>query len=273
MTANSGDRALGPRRRIGALSRLLFAFTLYALTMLTASAQDIAAEEAEPVTQRSEFQRLLDAHGIPLTLPPRGKAILVNIPAFELIALQDAAPVFRSRVIVGAPWHRTPRLETHVTSVRIRPTWRPTPSMVASGEYRDRIWPSGPTNPLGLAAVRFEPDLLIYLHDTNRRELFAEEMRALSHGCIRVQQWDDLVAWVLNMPLQTVHGLANGNKTLDLPADPIPVYLAYYLRFPDDTGTLIEHPDVYGLSQSNAIASSEIQLSQGHLSCAGLGPT
>ena len=96
-----------------------------------------------------DFQARLDRAGIAYQVPQSGKAILVNIPAFELIAFQDGKPVLRSRVIVGAPWHRTPRLQTYVTTVRFRPTWRPTPSMIASGEYRDRVIPPGINNPSG----------------------------------------------------------------------------------------------------------------------------
>lgn len=193
------------------------------------------------------FQRLLDRAGIEYVVPPTGKAILVNIPAFEMILFEDGAPVLRSRVIVGAPWHRTPRLQTYVSSVRIRPTWRPTPSMVASGEYRDRVWPPGESNPLGLAAVRLEPGLLVYLHDTNRRELFSEDNRALSHGCVRVEKWAELVAFVLDIGVDDVTRIANGRRTFDAPAPPIPVELGYYTRFPDASGQIAYYPDIYNL--------------------------
>ncbi len=124
--------------------------------------------------------------GIDQPIPRSGKAILVNIPGFELVALENGREVFRSRVIVGTAWHRTPIRPATVSAVRFRPTWRPTPSMIASGEYPDRVWPPGERNPLGLAAVRLDPGFLVYLHDTNRRDLFDGEMRALSHGCVRV---------------------------------------------------------------------------------------
>ena len=90
--------------------------------------------------------------GIDQPIPQSGKAILVNIPGFELVALENGREVFRSRVIVGTAWHRTPIRPATVSSVRFRPTWRPTPSMIASGDYRDRVWPPGETNPLGLGA-------------------------------------------------------------------------------------------------------------------------
>ena len=215
---------------------------------------------AEPSVPTSQFQRHLDRLGVPFQVPSAGKAILVNVPAFELVAFTDGEPVLRSRVIVGTPWHPTPLIDTYTTSVRFRPTWRPTPSMVRSGEYEDRVWPPGRKNPLGLAAVRLEPGLLVYLHDTNRRQLFEREDRALSHGCIRVQRWDALIAWLLDMPLDQVHRLANGRRTLDVPAPEVPVHIRYLTTFPDDAGEPVQYPDVYGrgervLGQAGASAA------------------
>jgi murein L,D-transpeptidase YcbB/YkuD len=118
--------------------------------------------------------------------------------------------------------------------------------MVASGEYEDRVWPPGPSNPLGLAAVRLEPGLLVYLHDTNQRHLFDREMRALSHGCIRVQKWDELIAWLLDTDLGTVHAHANARRTFDWPTDPVPVLIRYMTVFPGEAGTTVRHADIYG---------------------------
>jgi murein L,D-transpeptidase YcbB/YkuD len=91
--------------------------------------------------------------------------------------------------------------------------------------------------------------LLVYLHDTNHREKFSEDYRALSHGCVRVQQWDKLVAFVLGMDLAQVHRLANGRRTFDAPAPPIPVTLGYFTRFPNAAGQIVDHPDIYNLGQ------------------------
>lgn len=199
----------------------------------------------------SQFQQWLDGFGIAYAVPQAGKAILVNIPAFELIAFEDGTPAWRSRVIIGTPWTQTPILAARATAVRFRPTWRPTPSMIASGEYVDRLWPPGLNNPLGLAAVQLEPlDLLIYMHDTNRRDLFDQPQRALSHGCIRVQRWDDLAAWLLDEDLGTIHAWADGRRTFDVAIAPVPVMLGYYPAFPDDDGRLLTFDDVYGLGGS-----------------------
>lgn len=254
-----GSRHVGRTRPRAALRRILLALAapLCALALLgpacsttgggagVPAAGDIAAAPAA-----SPFQQELDRLGVPLRLPARGKAIVVNIPAFELIAFRDAMPEFRSRVIVGSPRNPTPVLETHVTAVRFRPRWRPTPEMVASGEYEDRVWPPGRRNPLGLAAIRLGEGLLVYLHDTNRRSLFERDARALSHGCIRVQRWDELAAWVLDIGLDEVHRHAEGRRTFDMEADPIPVFLGYFLDFPQQDGAPRRHADIYALGRS-----------------------
>ncbi len=202
---------------------------------------------AVPARAELDLDAALAQLGIDQPIPPEGKAIVVNIPGFELVAVENGKERFRSRVIVGAPWHATPIRAATVSAVRFRPTWRPTPSMIASGEYRDRVWPPGENNPLGLAAVRLDPGFLVYLHDTNRRELFDREMRALSHGCVRVERWEDLVAFVLDWDLDAVRAAAAFGPTRDVAAPPIPVVLGYFPVFPDATGAPRRHADIYGL--------------------------
>lgn len=227
-------------------------FCLRALTILAVAAlAGCASGNPPPVTTQkakavSAFHQALADHRIDFAPPAEGKAILVNVPAFELVAFEDGAPVLRSRVIVGSRRNPTPLLDTYTTVVRFRPSWRPTPSMVQSGEYPDRRWPPGRKNPLGLAAIRLEPGLLVYLHDTNRRSLFEREDRALSHGCIRVQRWDALIAWLAGIDLATVHRHAEGRRTFDMEVAPVPVMIRYYTTFPADDGTVHVHDDVYG---------------------------
>lgn len=205
----------------------------------------------------SPFEAALRRIGAEFRPPARGKAILVNIPAFELIAFEDGKPAMTSRVIVGTPRNPTPVLDTAVSAVRFRPTWRPTPDMVASGEYEDKLWPAGPRNPLGLAAIRLEPGLLVYLHDTNRRGLFEKDRRALSHGCVRTEKWDALAAWILDIPLEQVLAHANGRRSFDMaPPSPVPVFLRYYTEFPDADGEIRRHPDIYGRAPSMVAAAA-----------------
>ena len=50
----------------------------------------------------------------------------------------------------------------------------------------------GDDNSLGLMKFNFRNKYSVYLHDTNARGLFSKKDRALSHGCVRVQEWEKL---------------------------------------------------------------------------------
>lgn len=227
-------------------------FVLSGVAGCAAIDQPPAAATQTPVSvepdDRSPFRRALEEAGLSYGIPDEGKAILVNIPSYELIAFEDGEAVMRSKVIVGRNviGDRTPEIDTETSVVRFRPRWRPTPKMVRSGRYKDRIWPPGRKNPLGLLAIRLEPGMLIYLHGTNQPQLFDREERALSGGCIRVERWDEIAAWVLDAELEAVHTAANGSRTFDWDTDRIPVLLRYHAEFPDAEGRLLSHPDIYG---------------------------
>lgn len=201
--------------------------------------------------QVTPFQDRLDALSLPLILP-EGRAILVNIPSYELIAFEDGTPVLRSRVIVGKPETRTPRIDTFTSAVIFWPSWRPTPEMIASGEVPDRTFPPGPDNPMGVLAIRLEPGLDVYMHDTNQRYLFAQERRAFSHGCIRVERWAALVAWLLDRDEEWVRAMATGPSTLRATTPFVPVLIRYFRTFPSADGTATIYPDVYSLANGEA---------------------
>ena len=107
----------------------------------------------------------------------------------------------------------------------------------------------GKDNSLGHVKFVFPNDKSIYLHDTNHKELFARNMRALSSGCIRVEK-----------PLALAHALLK-DQNWDEPLisnmidrqqmrpvhlrDPIPVYLMYWTTWVDEKGILQVRDDVY----------------------------
>lgn len=181
-------------------------------------------------------------------VPVKGKAILVNIPSYELIAFQDGEEVMRSRVIVGTPKDATPQLIAETSVVRFRPNWTPTPDMIEEEGLSPETRPAGKNNPLGLMAIRLDPGLLIYLHGTNSPKLFARDKRALSHGCIRVEDIEEVAAFVLGTSVEEVRRNANGRRTFDMETDGIPVLIRYHTRFPDETGVMRDYADVYGRS-------------------------
>jgi murein L,D-transpeptidase YcbB/YkuD len=55
---------------------------------------------------------------------------------------------------------------------------------------------SGDDNALGVFKFNFSNPYSVYLHDTNQRYLFKNSDRALSHGCVRVENWQRLAFFI-----------------------------------------------------------------------------
>jgi murein L,D-transpeptidase YcbB/YkuD len=95
----------------------------------------------------------------------------------------------------------------------------------------------------------FPNDHSVYLHDTPAKGLFAEDMRALSHGCVRVEDPQRLAELVLDWPERRVQAAIGGaERTVFLPR-PLPIHIEYFTEFVDESGELEERPDIYGLTQ------------------------
>ena len=99
--------------------------------------------------------------------------------------------------------------------------------------------PPGEGNALGRLAFMFPNDHSVYLHDTPARELFAEDMRALSHGCVRVEDPERLAEIVLDWPRSAAsrRRSAAPERTVFLP-QPLPIHIEYFTAFVDADGTL-----------------------------------
>src|SRR5215469_5588223 len=110
----------------------------------------------------------------------------------------------------------------------------------------------GPTNSLGLVKIIFPNPENVYLHGTDVPGLFSEDIRDLSHGCIRVEDPADLVAWVLrNNPgwdLNRVKATMNGDKDnlqVNL-ATRIPVLIVYGTATVNEENQIRFFDDIYG---------------------------
>jgi murein L,D-transpeptidase YcbB/YkuD len=132
------------------------------------------------------------------------------------------------------------------------PTLAPTSrnlTRVAAGELRVRQRP-GPTNALGFAKFVFPNRYHVYLHGTPAQSLFAHTRRDYSHGCIRVEQPNDLAEFVLRgqdpWDRATIDSAAHGSRTLHVPiARPLPVFVLYATAVADGDGAVSFYPDLY----------------------------
>ena len=212
---------------------------------------------------------------LPRTLGNR--YIFVNVPAFRLEGYENGAKSIEMKVIVGAEYdgRATPVFSDRMEFVVFRPYWNVTdniaqnelfPKFASSGMPADyetytengvlrlRQKP-GPKNSLGLVKFMFPNDFNIYLHDTPQDNLFEKDVRAFSHGCIRVEKPAELAQWVLGWDRARVdramHSASN-NQHVKLPAS-IPVYITYMTTFVRD-GNVWFGNDLYNRDQRLAEA-------------------
>jgi murein L,D-transpeptidase YcbB/YkuD len=109
----------------------------------------------------------------------------------------------------------------------------------------------GDDNSLGVMKFNFKNKYDVYLHDTNVRWMFDNKFRALSHGCVRVQQWrklssflirndtlkyhpDTLKNWIARQEKHTVWGFAH-----------VPIFLRY-VTAEGKKGKIVFYDDIYG---------------------------
>jgi len=206
---------------------------------------------------------------MPRTLGTR--YILVNVPQFRLSAFDSGQKALDMKVIVGKDYEdkATPVFSDSMEFVVFRPYWNVTPDIAAKeifpkqqadpgylaannmevyndhGRQAVRQLP-GPKNSLGLVKFMFPNDFNIYLHDTPEGELFKKDVRAFSHGCIRVEKPAELAQWVLGWDAARVdQAMHNGpdNKQVNLPHK-IPVYIVYFTTYVDN-GKLYFGNDLY----------------------------
>ena len=98
---------------------------------------------------------------------------------------------------------------------------------------------------LGKLKIELDNPYSIYLHDTNSPNLFNKSVRALSHGCIRVQDYVKLAAWLSSSDESDIKQKISTHKTFWQKVDKMPVYTVYMLAYPNATGTVGYFNDVY----------------------------
>jgi murein L,D-transpeptidase YcbB/YkuD len=194
--------------------------------------------------------------------------VYVNVPAFHLEAFDSSKKVLDMKVIVGQDYEdkATPVFADSMEFVVFRPYWNVPPTIAAKeifpkgegylasndmetysegGETRIRQRP-GPKNALGLVKFLFPNDFNIYFHDTPNDELFNKDVRAFSHGCIRLEHPDQMAEYVLGWPIDKVQEAMNSgpnNRQIKLPKK-IPVYIVYATTYVKD-GQLYFGNDLY----------------------------
>ncbi|SDK16794.1 L,D-transpeptidase family protein [Billgrantia gudaonensis] len=218
-------------------------------------------------------------HGLPEVF------VLVDIAGYRLSYFRPSGDIWRSRIVVGRPYRRTPSLRSEITHLTVNPSWTIPPTILRQDVlpkvredlgylWRERIqvlspsgepldpwsidWASpgnvilrqapGPNNALGRVVIRFPNDHLVYLHDTPAQGLFARQQRAFSSGCIRVEQAETFAQRLLDdtgTERNLAALIASGDTRNVSLARHVPVVLHYWTVHPSEDGALAFRPDIY----------------------------
>ena len=233
------------------------------------------------------------------------KYIWVNLPGYYLNVYDDDTIAIHSKVVVGKPLTPTPILTSKISDMVTYPQWTIPESIIkkevlpglkkdpnylvkkgynlidSKGQVVDATkikwsrythsipWKimqgSGDDNALGVFKFNFNNPYSVYMHDTNERYLFKNTKRALSHGCVRVEAWENLAFFIANSdsiantskrPLgynidSIKTWLANKEKKTMYVRNRIPVFMQYFTCEGKDN-KLIFYDDIYNNDQALA---------------------
>jgi L,D-transpeptidase YcbB len=220
------------------------------------------------------------------------KNILVNIPSVQLELVESGKVFARHNVCCGKLERPTPTLVSKVTDVTFNPTWSAPASIVEKDiipkylkdpTYLDGLnihvfdgvggpeidpttvdWENtapdryqflqapGDQNALATVKVNFKNPHMVYMHDTPHRELFAQNDRYQSSGCVRVENVRDFIGWILagqdGFNDAQFEMITATQETLVTPVqNVIDVRFMYLTAWATDDGRVNFRPDVYQL--------------------------
>ncbi|PZR27355.1 MAG: hypothetical protein DI535_11045 [Citrobacter freundii] len=234
---------------------------------------------------------------LPDTMPER--YVWVNLPGFYMKLLYKDSLEISSKIICGKPATRTPLLTSSISTLVTYPQWtipnsiivkEILPGLKKSSDYLSKkgyslinsrgdevnadsidwskyskgipfnvVQGSGDENALGVLKFSFPNKYAVYLHDTNQRYLFARTVRSLSHGCVRVQEWEKLAYNIvrydndkdiyIDTPSPAEDSMAIWLQRKEKHAisvkNRLPVFIRYFTADGKD-GKVVFYDDIYG---------------------------
>ena len=150
---------------------------------------------------------------------------------------------------------RNPNAVSHLQVIDNRGRVVPRGAVNFAG-YSARTFPFGLRQPpsdgnaLGLVKFMFPNKHNIYLHDTPSKNLFSHDVRAYSHGCIRLADPFDFAYALLSLQTDDPQGeferhLKTRNETTVKLDRKVPVHLVYFTAWPGAKGQMTYRRDIY----------------------------
>jgi murein L,D-transpeptidase YcbB/YkuD len=222
--------------------------------------------------------------------------VMVNIPAAQVEAVEDGVVDSRHTAVVGRPSRPSPEVNSKITEINFNPYWTVPVSIVRRDlipvmqkdpnylanehirifdQHRNELTPSqinwysndavnylfkqdpGSFNSLGTLRIQFPSPDGVYMHDTPEKNLFGDDMRFDSSGCVRVQNVRQLVEWLLrNTPgwaSEQIDATIRSGERVDAKLKkPVPVFWVYVTAWATPDGVVQFRDDIYnrdGLGQ------------------------
>ena len=215
--------------------------------------------------------------------------VLANIPAARIEAIENGVAVSRHTAVVGKPDRPSPEINSKIVQINFNPYWTVPPSIVQKDliprmqdqpDYlvknhirifdsrQKELQPSqinwyseeathysfkqdpGSLNSLGSIRINFPSAYGVYMHDTPLKNLFGEDFRFHSSGCMRVQNVRQLVAWLLEgtkgWSLEDIDRVIKSGERKDaqLPK-PVPLHWVYVTAWATPDGVVQFRDDIY----------------------------
>jgi L,D-transpeptidase YcbB len=233
---------------------------------------------------RTNIVRLRSMSG---NLGPR--FVVCNIPAAHIEAIEGGVVVSRHIAVVGKPDRASPDIQSRIVEINFNPYWTVPVSIVRKdlipkmqaepdylGKNRIRILDSGGNelqpqqinwyseeavnyrfkqdpgdfNSMGSIRINFPSAHGVYMHDTPSKNLFGEDFRFHSSGCVRIQNVRELVGWLLaetpNWSRQEIDQVIRTGERKDARvAKPVPLYWVYVTAWATPDGVVQFRDDIY----------------------------
>ena len=217
------------------------------------------------------------------------RIVVANIPAAQIEAIENGVAVTRHTAVAGKPDRPSPDVRSKITQINFNPFWTVPvsiirkdliPKMQAEPDYltknhirifdprNNELQPSqidwysneavnykfkqdaGDFNSLGSLKINFPSPDGVYMHDTPSKNLFGEDFRFASSGCMRVQNVRELVYWILAetpgwSKAEIDEVIKSGERKDAKVAKPLPLYWVYVTAWATPDGVVQFRPDIY----------------------------
>ena len=217
------------------------------------------------------------------------RIVVANIPAAQIEAIENGVAITRHTAVAGKPDRPSPDVRSKIIQINFNPFWTVPvsiirkdliPKMQAEPDYltknhirifdpgNNELPPSqidwysaeavsykfkqdaGDFNSLGSIKINFPSPDGVYMHDTPSKNLFGEDFRFASSGCMRVQNVRELVYWILAetpgwSKTEIDEVIKSGERKDAKVLKPLPLYWVYVTAWATPDGVVQFRDDIY----------------------------